>query len=213
MPTTRLTHNERNDIKSNFIRVLKRCRNNKQFPVEKEDILTWGIGLVDPEALEKWGWLKEHAPKLVRHGTVYSTTVTICDDYRYSLGIQAGGFPQDGLEVPRTHEDYAAILEWTLWAKDISAEINQAASWLRICTDSCHSVGQFKRVMGDEILKYVPHWLTDSLKDAERRSRLPERLNIDLDRHAQLKNTLALGALSPEEYSGLEVKYKGREIL
>lgn len=214
MPTARLSEYDRNHIESEYNSVLRRALYNKPFPIPKDDMKQWGRSLLPQEVADRWLWLREHRPELAAEGSHWRGHFKIgSDTHLYSLNSDDVRLPFDGIFVPREHDSYSAVLEWTVWWEETREKVSMAEHWLSKCIYQCHSVGQIKRVLGEEIIRFVPNSLARTLKHSERQSRIPRGLNIDADKHELLCNMLTLGSISPEKVPEPDVTVESVEEL
>lgn len=206
MPTIRLSDPDRSQIEHEFNAVLFRALFNKPFPIEQDDIKEWGRSLLSQEEAKHWNWLREYRPELAREGGYWRGEFKLETRERiYELSADDNPMPFDGIFVPNDHKDYDDVLTWAIWYNETNEAVSTAQSWLSKCICHCHSVGQVKRVLGEEIIKFVPNSLRASLANSERQSRIPRGLNINKERHELLCNMLTLGSISPDERKSAHV--------
>lgn len=205
MATMRLGDVERASIKSNFSVVLGRAANNKAFPLEKDDAWEFGMSLLPVQIAEYYEYLREHARDLTSESGWNPEFFLNTDEFKFGLSIYGVSLPQEDLQLQSNHPRYAEILEWCEYRYGITERINDADHYMESIIYSCSSVGQIKRLMPDDILRFIPSNYRDSFKNAERRSRIPAGFKPEPDRLEQLAQMLALGSLSPKEREGIQV--------
>ena len=206
MPTLRLGDSERQQIRIAFSNAMARGLNNKAFPLSEDDFPEFGYSLLTPAIADAYSYLHEHAHQLVRSSS-YRPDFKIADEvYRYGVNIRGVSMPMDGMEVPRSHPRYDEILDWTATYGDIQEKIVEAKSTVQEIVRASSSAGQIKRVMQEDILRFLPWHMQDSFNDAERRSRWPSGLQKTgmTQKLDQLGQMLALGAISPEQQPGIQ---------
>jgi hypothetical protein len=205
MPTLRLGDSERGNIIRAFTRVLERAKNNKKFPLIEDDFPEFGYSLLEPEIAAKYEYLHLNAPKLVRSSAWNPNFKLRTDDFEYEIGIYEQSLPQDALVISRSHERYDELLDWAETYAEAQTNIHRGSAVIREVVEASSSIGQVKRVLSEEILRFIPDHMQATFADAERRSRFPSNLPTDglPDRLENLANTLALGSLSPESVEGI----------
>jgi len=205
MATARITDNDRNQIASRFHAVARQSLNNQVFPVAKDDFKEWTYSLLPEDIRDRWLYLKEKQKNLIRMTGGYNSHFKIRGDlYEYRLSIDEK-IPYEDMPVPLEHPTHEAILKYCDDQYEAMQNLRDAMSWLEYCVNQCHSVGQIKRVLTDDIIRFVPNYFTSTLADAERASRIPRDFTPNDERMEQLANVLALGTLSPERRKGLDV--------
>ncbi len=206
MPTKRLDDSDRSQINAHINGMLARGLYNKKFPIEKDDWLEWGRSLLHEKAHKYWMYLRQNYPDLVREGASWSSSFKISDDEgTYYLNASSVIMPYDGIYIPKEHESYPEILAWAKWNYDLRTQIAVAQRYTQMCIGHCHSVGQVKRVLNEDTLRFVPEWLQKTLKDAERKSRVPAALELNEEKALLTANLLALGSISPQSREGVSV--------
>jgi hypothetical protein len=214
MTTKRLSDWDRQQIIDGYKRKLRRCLHNKQFPIKKDDLETWGISLLDPVIYDKWKYLREHVPDMVKDFSYFHSTFTISDDnYVYKVKGYKVPLPYDDIVVPHDHPTHPEVLAWVQWYDDMELRRASAVTWLHKCVAHCHSIGQVKRVLPEEILRFSPDHMLKTLKDAERQSRIPAGFNIDEEKMKNLADTLALASISPEDEPDVDVTVTYKTVL
>lgn len=211
MPTKRLTDSDRETIRGNFSRAADRALNNKPFPIAEDAWKAWSRSLLPDEILAKWEYLTKHCPKLVSSGSSWHANFFVeYQGFKYTLAGYSIEMPHDDIVIPESHPSRVSIGEWSEWYFNTAKDVREAIKYLEMCIEPCHSIGQVKRVLGDEILRFVPNWFTNSLEYAERQSRVPSSLSLDPERLEHLSNVLALASLSPEEKPGVDISVASR---
>jgi len=93
-------------------------------------------------------------------------------------------------------EFHRKLEEWCHAKAQLRFMEGRAYRYADKCIGKCTSAGQVKRVLPG-IEMYMPHGVKQSLQEAERRSRIPQGLNIDHERRQELMVMLARGHLCP----------------
>lgn len=203
MATLRLGDAERSNINNAFARVLERAQNNQKFPLEEEDIEDFGMSLLSDKAAECFSYLKEFEEDLVRTSSYNPNFKIRGSTFEYDISLWRVELPRDNLLVPEQHAAHAEILEWVTQYCIVQKDIADARDHVREIVAACSSVGQIKRIMQDEILRFVPQYMRETFGNAERRSRVPSGFEIEPDKLTHLSTVLALGTLSPESEGGV----------
>lgn len=213
MPTMRLGDNERSTIINEFRHVAIRATNSKIFPLVEDDFPEFGYSLLPPKISEAYKYLKDNHDDLVKEST-YSPDFRICSkEYAYKVELYGQELPCDGLIVPYSHPKYIELITWTGEHYSLVMRINSAMGYLRGIVEECVSTGQIRRVLTDEIIQFVPEYMQESFKDAERRSRVPKNAILNADKHNELMDILAIGSLSPKEISGINARVPSRTTI
>lgn len=205
MATMRLGDVERGSIKSNFSTMLARANNNKSFPMEEDEIWDFGMSLLPVQTAEYYQYLRDHAKELTTEAGWNPEFGIRNDEAKFSVTIYGVTLPQEHLQLLDTHPRYAEILEWCEHRHVMSERIDDADYYMREVVDACSSVGQIKRLMPEDILRFVPSQMRDTFKHAERRSRVPRDFTPEPERAERLGQMLAIGSLSPENREGLQI--------
>lgn len=206
MPTLRLGDGERSEIENAFRRVALRAKNNKPFPLQEHDFPEFGYDLLEPRIAKHYEFLREEFPDLTTSAS-WNADFNVCDaEFKYNITVPGVTLPKDGLILPEAHHSHAVILEWAIDYDAMDDKVNESMSFLCDIVENCLSTGQIRRCLSDDILRFVPEYMHQSLGNAERRSRYPAGLNLEgfADRIIQLTDVLALGTLSPEEMVGID---------
>lgn len=207
MGTTRLNDRDRHNICDDFRILMNNCLNSKPFPIHEEEFNAWGLSLLPAETLRCWKHLKIETPDLASGPTRWRPEFKICDDEReYRCISNDGELPYDGIMVPRDDERWREVIAWCQWYVKMDEQRTDAKNYIELIVKKCHSIGQIKRVLPDEILRFVPDSLLSSLKGAERQSRLPRGFYPISERMENLANVLAIAGLSPDKREGLSVE-------
>lgn len=208
MPTLRLGDSERRSIKNQFGRILERAKNNQPFPLDNSDFPEFGYSLLpEPMAIH---YAALRADPLGKHVTAASTwrpeIVIVGDDFKYDLSLTGtdAEVPCDKLVVSPTHPKYAEILAWSENYSEIQHRVGQAKDLVREIVGCSTSIGQVKRLLAGEVMRFVPEHMVALLEQAERRSRIPASFNTEglEGKMDNLVQTLALASLSPETRAG-----------
>ena len=204
MPTLRIGDRERSSINSAFEHVTKRAKNNKPFPLIETDFPEFGLSLLDPRVAGPYELLMELDKDLLA-STPYAPDFTLDDgEYEYTIGVYRVAMPKSGMVLPDNHPRHAELLEWVISQCAIERKVAEATAYLYTITEACSSIGQLKRVLPAEIIRFVPDHMQSYFAEAERRSRVPAALCIDTDLLNVLADVLTLGSISPEARTGLQ---------
>ena len=124
----------------------------------------------------------------------------------YNISLPRMTLPSDNLLLPETHHRHAEILEWAIGYDRMNDRVRAAQSFLNNIVECCSSAGQIRRVLSDDILRFVPDYMQHTFKDAERKSRIPASLGMDgfAESIVELTDVLALGTLSPKNMVGID---------
>lgn len=214
MPTARLYDDDRSRIHNDFARIARRGINSKGFPanINDDNFNDWAKGLLDPEVLDLWERLKSKAPKLANNFVGWRPEIRIRgSEFDYTLMFNDGKVPYNGIRVHSDHPDFSAIIQWANWTQRTESRIDKALHYLHTSLYLCHSFGQVERILPPEILKFAPQYLINTLREAERKSRIPAGFIPDEEKLMELADVLALGSLSPEERPGIDVSIYRKE--
>ena len=202
MPTPRLTDENKRDIARKFYYVLRRASWNKPFPVtEKDDPKLKNLGLlcIEEQARIHYEALLKLDESLLKP-SAWKTEMSISDDdFVYYLEGRDMDIIKQNLRIPIEYPHHDAILEWAQFNSCVEQDVKTAGEIIGKVIDSCSTVGQIKRVLPEDLLRYVPDVLTMQLGEAERASRIPRHLDIDKEKIEHLGNMLALASISPKE--------------
>jgi hypothetical protein len=212
MPTLRLGDHERSEICNTFSRVAVKAKNNQPFPLKEHDFPQFGYDLLEPRIAKHYEFLREEAIGLTTASS-WSPDFNIRDaDHEYSINLSRMTLPKDGLLLPETHPRHAEILEWAIHYDMMSRNVREVLSFLNNIVQCCSSTGQIHRMLTDEIIRFVPEYMQQSLGNAERRSRIPASLGMDgyHENITKLTDVLALGTLSPEDMVGIDASVSTR---
>jgi len=206
MPTLRLGDNEKSEIRSAFKRVIYRAKNNVPFPLQEHDFPEFGYDLLEPRIAKHYEFLRDEAEFLTKASawTPNFNVRSATDEYNISLPRMT--LPSDNLLLPETHHRHAEILEWAIGYDRMNDRVRAAQSFLNNIVECCSSAGQIRRVLSDDILRFVPDYMQHTFKDAERKSRIPASLGMDgfAESIVELTDVLALGTLSPKNMVGID---------
>lgn len=214
MPTMRLGDGERSTIINAFGKVAKRATNSKIFPLVEDDFPEFGYSLLPYQVAEAYKFLKDNHDDLVNSSSTFAPDFRIhSEDHAYKVELYAEELPCDGLIVPDSHPRYTELITWAQEYNSIIVRVSSAMHYLGGIINECSSMGQIRRVLSDEIIQFVPDYMQESFKDAERRSRIPKNVTLNADRHSELADILAIGSLSPENISGINAKVTSRTTI
>lgn len=205
MPTIRLGDAERAQIRGAFHRIMKRATNNRPFPLTEEDFPEFGYSLLDPLLVIHYEYLRENAPELTTASGWRPDFKVRSKEFVYKINLERVSMPKDGLLVPDAHPMQPEILEWAEHYYMMDQRVEYASKFLRGIVDTCSSTGQIRRVLSEDIIRFIPEYMQQAFKDAERRSRIPTNLCMDgfAEKLVDLADVLAIGSLSSEEQGGL----------
>jgi hypothetical protein len=215
MPTMRLGDNERSELCNAFHRIIVRAKNNVPFPLQEHDFPEFGYDLLEPRIAKHYEFLRDEAEFLTT-SSGWNPDFNIGDGkFVYNIAVPRMNLPHDGLLLPETHPRHAEILEWAIGYDRMSDRVSAAQSFLNNIVECCSSTGQIRRVLSDDILRFVPEYMQNSFKDAERKSRIPASLGMDgfAESIVELTDILALGTLSPEEMVGIDASVDNKTAI
>jgi hypothetical protein len=213
MPTLRLGDAERAEIKDAFRRVANRANNNKQFPLSEEDFPEFGYSLLEDRTRRHYEWLRDEAEDLTSAAT-WNPEFCIRDS-EYLYGITLHGkpeLPKEKLLLTEGHAMHPPILKWVQEQYAIEDQVSESMYYLSHIVANCLSTGQIKRVLQEEILRFLPKYMHQTFEGAERQSRIPRGLEYSKEKLEALANILALGSISPEERVGIDTTIDRTEI-
>ncbi len=201
MATARLDDNEKSRIGTGIGTIIGRALHNKQFPLEKEDVFDWILGQI-PESHEKaYRLLESEHPELVKKQSYGCDFKILSTTHSYQIGVTS--------EVPYNHilinpfdPRHAAVLEWAEWWFGVKEQVGEGCNYVEELVWACTSVGQLKRLLPPEILRFVPSHLLD-FSEVIRRSRIPASFTPDAVKMEAMMKILTLGAISPEQRKGM----------
>lgn len=201
MATARLNDDERQNISNAITRIIQRALHNKEFPVPKEEVTEWITNQLPKPIREAYRLLRADAPDLVIQQS-YSCDFDICSDtYKYRIGISQP-VPTNNIMVLTTAKYHAAVIEWVEWEVKTKNQSEDAESYIETLVWSCTSSGQLKRLLPQEVMRFIPNYLLD-FSQVERRSRIPNGFKPDTDRMENMLYMLTVGAISPEHCKGM----------
>jgi hypothetical protein len=207
----RLGDSERSSIKSAFRAVANKAKNSKVFPLTEEDFPDFGYSLLEPRIAKYYEFLRSEAEDLTSAAT-WNPSFNIRDaNYLYDISIYGVTMPKEGLLVTEQHSMYAVLLKWGEEQNDIDDRVDSSMYYLSGIVESCSSTGQIKRVLQEDIIRFVPDYMQNTFKGAERRSRIPAGLELEDEKTEQLIDILALGAISPDNREGLNASVDSRQ--
>lgn len=212
MPTLRLGDRERAEIRSGFARVANRASNNKQFPLTEEDITEFGYSMLEPRIAKYYEFLRDEASDLTSAATWNPEFKVRGKEHVYEITLHGVTLPKEGLLLTDDHAMYRPILVWAREQWDVELRIARAIGYLHEIVEKCSSTGQIKRVLQDEIIRFVPEYMQETFGYAERQSRVPAGLNIDKEKLNELANVLALGSISPDDREGIGTTVNRHDI-
>lgn len=201
MATSRLNDEEKSSICHAVDKTIKRAMFNKEFPVPQEEVMDWLIKQLPKPIRKAYRLLRADADDLIKHQGFGCDFDIHSDTHEYRIDIRA--------KVPRNHiliqkKDYyhADIIKWAKWEVDTQKAVSDTVSYFDSLVWSCTSVGQLKRLLPDEIMRFIPSHLLD-FSDVERRSRIPASFSPDNKRLEAMMHMLTVGSISPEEHKGV----------
>lgn len=202
MATARLSDDERSSIVNTIERITARALLNKEFPIAKEDATAWVISQLPKPIRKAYLLLKADEPELVTEKSYASDFRIKSDTMMFQIGIDAP-VPRDHILVQPSDVHHADIIKWAEWEVDIKKKVDAADSYISELVYSCTSVGQLKRLLPQEIMRFIPKHLLD-FSEVERRSRIPASFTPVADDLESMMNMLTLGAISPEKRKGMK---------
>lgn len=206
MPTLRLGDQERSEIRQSFNEILERSKNNQPFPLQDHDFPEFGYEMLPSNIAHHYAELREHGEFLTK-ASVWNPDFKIRDDaYQYDISISGDAVvvPKDGLILPTTYYKHQEILEWAASYIEVAEKVSDARGFLSGMVECCSSTGQIKRLLTDEVMRFLPNHMMEHFNNAERRSRIPAGMCMDgfAEKMDNLTQMLALGSLSPSERVG-----------
>ena len=202
MATSRLSDDEKQSICRAVNMTTKRAMFNKEFPVPQEEVMDWLIKQMPKPIRKAYILLRADASDLVKHQGFACDFDIHSDTHEYRINIRP--------KVPRNHilirkKDYyhADVIKWAKWEVDTQKAVDNATSYFDSLVCSCTSVGQLKRMLPDEIMRFIPSHLLD-FSNVERRSRIPASFTPDNERLEAMMHMLTVGSISPEELKGVQ---------
>lgn len=212
MATARLTDYEKSSIASKICHVITRTELNKEFPIKEEDIFNWMQEQMEPRIREAYKMLSEECPALVSTCSSWQAIIKInSDTRRYRVSVSAD-IPMKDIYVLPTDPHHAEVIEWLEWTDDVDKKSARARRYCERLVYACTSVGQVKRLLPEEVMRFVPGQLLD-FSEVERRSRIPASLSLDADEMDNMLHMLTLGSLSPETRKGADVSIQRSDPL
>jgi hypothetical protein len=210
MATDRLSLSDKSRLEHTFTSTLSRSLNNKPFPINKEDILEFGIKCLPEDVGEHYAWLYNHDRKLVSYSS-WRPEISITVEHptkpdmmmmrNYKIPID-GSLPRDPTICPESHPRFKEVLEWAEWYAGQSDQVRKATYYIEELVHACTSVGQIKRVLPPEVMSFIPEWMRKNFNQAIRKSRIPRAWAVNDYNTPELEEifmqTLALGAISIE---------------
>ena len=103
--------------------------------------------------------------------------------------------------IPGTANPLAeTVVQWAKEVAQLRDQAREAARYAKHCISMSTSIGQVQRVLPG-LAEYAPKDVAVTLRNAERRSRIPSGLELDDHQYHNLMNMLAMGQLcEPVEY-------------
>jgi hypothetical protein len=204
MATARLSDDDKRSIRNTISKVINRALNNKKFPIKKDDV--WGVAMDQMKKRHRKAYelLTNECSDLVTKTNRWGAYLRIqSPTHTYAL-MMSQRLPKSELIVRENYPCHAELLAWAEWYAELEEKLADANVFCAELIESCTSVGQVKRLLPDEALRFVPDHLLD-FSEVERRSRVPAGFTPEPDRMDNLMQMLALGSLSPEKRRGEEV--------
>ncbi len=202
MATARLTDNDKSEIAGNLSNVINRALNNKKFPLRKEKVFNWLSNQMKSTHRDAYLLLRDECPKLITNCRSWEANFFIRSDINeYKVSIHTK-IPTPELRIHLNDPHYSDVLEWVKWYWELHAKVDEADTYAHHLIWGCTSVGQIKRLLPDEILRFVPSHLLD-FSEVERKSRVPRGVSQNTDQFENMMQMAALGALSPSEAKGV----------
>jgi hypothetical protein len=203
MATERLTDNDKDEIVSKIGGIAERALYNKKFPVKKAKVFNWISKQMKPTHRKAYLLLTDEFPALVNKCGSWQANFIIKSKYdKFTVDIRTA-VPVAEILIKDIDRYHADIITWCEWYQEMKDQVNDAHIYARTLVYACTTVGQVKRLFPDEILRFVPSHLLN-FSDVERRSRVPNSLSLEPERFENMMQTVAIGALSPDEMKGLE---------
>lgn len=203
MPTERLSDDNKQNISSALDRVIERAMFNKKFPINKKDLFEWLVDQMPQTHQDAYRLLRDENKKLVTNSGSWGSKFKVRDtNSEYTIQVTAK-VPYDNIEVRETDSRVADVIVWLKWYEELKAKVSDAESYGDSLVYACTSVGQLRRLLPDEIMRFIPSKLLD-FSEVERRSRIPRGFHPDPERMDNMLQMLALGSLSPKERTGLD---------
>lgn len=208
MPTLRIGDQERQEIRGAFNKVAQRAKNTNPFPLTEDDFPEFGYSLLEPRIAKYYSFLREEAKDLTSAATwrpdfrLKNADVT----YTITLGTDVE-VPKENLLMLESHPMYHDILAWAQGYCKVRNKVDNAMWFLRCVLDECSSTGQVKRVLSEDVLRFLPKYMNQYWEYAERQSRWPSGLETEgAERNlTELADVLALASISPEKREGMDV--------
>ncbi len=212
MATARLSDQDKGTIVHNFNAILTRVTNNKVFPLADEDMYAWGIRQLRKEIREPYEFLIERAKYLVSVASYNTSFFIESSEYRYEVSHYAK-WPCKSLTIRETDPLHKAVLAYVEWYYD-SINTTQAANrYQHNAIHCCTSAGQITRIFPPEVIRFLPDNIVGTLGDATRKSRIPESFSPNEEELENLMQMLALGSISPEDLTGLNIHVQSRNSI
>lgn len=208
MPTLRLGDQERSEIRGAFKRVAQRAKNTNPFPLTDDDFPEFGYSLLEPRIAKYYSFLREEANDLVRSASWRPDFRLRNADATYTITLGPDvELPKEHLLMLETHPMYHDILKWAQGYCIVSSRVDNAMRFLSRVVNETSSTGQIKRVLSEDVLRFLPEYMMKYFADAERQSRWPSGLPTDGAEAnvAELADVLALASISPEKREGMDV--------
>ena len=207
MATARLSDSDRSNIVWTLELVINKSLNSKSFPVKKNKLMEWGIKQLPKPIKKAYILLREDCPELTRKASGYDCGFTIRTDthqYKIKFGESGTKFPLEGLLILPNDKYHTQIIEWAVWFNEISEKVEEANKYINNLVYACTSVGQLKRLLPQEVMRFIPTHLCD-FSEVERRSRIPASFMPEQEKLDNMLQMLTVGSISPDQRKGISV--------
>lgn len=221
MPTARLSYDDKMTIQRSFHRTLSKATNSYPFPLKESDPITQTLGMdmLPDETRAVYDRMLRLDKELVAKPPEWRAWFYAWDwirgegDIRYRIEGFGLTVPKNGLILPNTHPCHADIVKWASNWHSIKVSVQLAVHYLNDAVEACTTIGQLKRVLPEDFMRYMPESLTSTLGDAERGSRVPRSFTPDATKCEALGKMLTIGSLAPDTLpdGNLRLEVDGRE--
>lgn len=215
MPTKRLSDWDKANLVNQFENILVCWKNAQPFPIERKNLYNWLLSVlpIDVEAAYR---LLRRTDKAMLHDCIsYALLVLNAIEGEYRININVWGlqehFPNTTYRLETDDAAFVEVLEWARLYRATEKNATAAYDYVRNLVWSCTSAGQVDLLLPEEVKRYIPPAIADTLKGAERKSRVPRDFERNEEAEHTLVNALALSSLSPEsrdeKYAEAHVSY------
>lgn len=207
MATPRLSDHDKSQLTWALEAVIDRALNSKKFPIKKKHFMEWGIKQLSKPVKKAYRLLRDDCPALTHHVSGYGCQFMVrTDSLEYRMSVSGSGvkFPMTDLLILPSDKYHADIIEWAVWHDEVYNKIQAANSYANFLVFACTSSGQLKRLLPQEVMRFIPKHLC-YFKEVERRSRIPASFTPNEQELDNMIQMLAVGSLSPETRKGIAV--------